>query len=121
MLHESHQQKKKIISQFRKQFNLLLLYFQNEMHESQMDFSVVKLIASKILSTCKFRNDNWAFRVCEQVEYFGQDFHAADCIYHHIKIVIQILIQIFKRHEIFLYIGLEINHVAAKREKLDAQ
>ena len=48
------------------------------------DYGCVKTdcFADTILSICKTRADEWAFTVQGRVEYYGEDLHAADCLYH---------------------------------------
>ena len=35
-----------------------------------------------VLGDCDNRADEWAFTVKGRIEYFWNDFHTADCIYH---------------------------------------
>ena len=48
------------------------------------DYSFVKTdgFVRTILSHCKQRNDDWANIIQGRIAYFGNDLHAADCLYH---------------------------------------
>ena len=48
------------------------------------DYSFVKTdgFVRTILSHCKQRNDDWANTIQGRIAYFGNDLHAADCLYH---------------------------------------
>jgi len=48
------------------------------------EFSYVKTdtFVETTLSLCNDRNDDWAFTVRGRIEYYGNDLHAADCVYH---------------------------------------
>ena len=35
-----------------------------------------------VLGHCENRADEWPFTVKGRIEYFGNDLHVADCIYH---------------------------------------
>ena len=48
------------------------------------DYSFFKMdgFVRTILSHCKQRNDDWANTIQGRIAYFGNDLHAADCLYH---------------------------------------
>ena len=51
-------------------------------HDEPASDVLIDPFRQTVLGHCENRTEEWAFTVKGRIGYFGNDLHAADCIYH---------------------------------------